>query len=155
VVDYIYARKAKQPSIIVTMALTLVRRLAAATGNPVGVLDHSITTPPPADIAGFPSVAPLDTNRQLASITGQILHGTHAIFDCCMVLCVTESPDVYSLRYRTGHQLIAAIGNIVSQLADLDLKMAPECRADLSSDSSLTRTGATLSLMFWQVNWPI
>jgi proline utilization trans-activator len=54
------------------------RRLAAATGNPVGILDDSITTDPPTDAAGFPAVAALTLNTNLARITGQILQSEKA-----------------------------------------------------------------------------
>ncbi|KAH9879371.1 hypothetical protein J1614_002810 [Plenodomus biglobosus] len=108
------------------------RRLAAATGNPVGVLDENITTDRPTDAAGFPAVAALDTNVKLARITGQTLQ------------------NVYSPNHRTSRQFIEAIENLVVELFKLDKEMPPQCKADLSTPSSLTRTGATLSLMFSQ-----
>ena len=60
--------------------LTYTRRLAAATGNPVGVLDESITTDRPTDAAGFPAVVSLDTNVTLARITGQTLQSEQPTF---------------------------------------------------------------------------
>lgn len=108
------------------------RRLAAATGNPVGVLDENITTDLPADAAGFPAVAALDANVKLARITGKTLQ------------------NVYSPSHRTSRQFIEAIESLVEELFKLEREMAPECKADLSTPLSLTRTGATLSLMFSQ-----
>lgn len=51
------------------------RRLAAATGNPVGILDDNIATSLPTESPGFPPVAALNVNIQLAKITGQIIQG--------------------------------------------------------------------------------
>lgn len=51
------------------------RRLAAATGNPVGIIDDSITTAMPSKTSLFPSADALNTNIRLARITGSISQG--------------------------------------------------------------------------------
>ncbi|KAK1994784.1 hypothetical protein LX36DRAFT_613646 [Colletotrichum falcatum] len=58
------------------------RRLAAATGNPSGILDEAIEVEMPRDSPGFPAALPLRTNIKIARITGRILQtiygpGTH------------------------------------------------------------------------------
>jgi proline utilization trans-activator len=50
--------------------------LAAATGNPVGILDDNISTSLPNEAAGFSPVAALNANIQLAKITGKIVQST-------------------------------------------------------------------------------
>ncbi|OHE97723.1 hypothetical protein CORC01_06928 [Colletotrichum orchidophilum] len=58
------------------------RRLAAATGNPSGILDDVIEIDMPTDSPGFPPALPLRTNIKIARVTGRILStiygpGTH------------------------------------------------------------------------------
>lgn len=55
--------------------LTLVRRLAAATGNPYGIDDGFITLDYPVDHPGFNSSAPIRTNAMIARVTSRILIG--------------------------------------------------------------------------------
>ncbi|UQC81859.1 uncharacterized protein CLUP02_07345 [Colletotrichum lupini] len=49
------------------------RRLAAATGNPAGILDDVIEIDMPTDSPGFPPALPLRTNIKIAKVTGRIL----------------------------------------------------------------------------------
>ncbi|KAK2055294.1 hypothetical protein LY76DRAFT_596179 [Colletotrichum caudatum] len=58
------------------------RRLAAATGNPSGILDEAIEVDMPKDSPGFSPALPLGTNIKIARVTGRILQtiygpGTH------------------------------------------------------------------------------
>ncbi|KAJ3946788.1 uncharacterized protein N0V96_003163 [Colletotrichum fioriniae] len=48
-------------------------RLAAATGNPAGILDDVIEIDMPTDSPGFPPALPLRTNIKIARVTGRIL----------------------------------------------------------------------------------
>ncbi|KAI3538771.1 hypothetical protein CSPX01_09307 [Colletotrichum filicis] len=53
------------------------RRLAAATGNPAGILDDVIEIDMPTDSPGFPPALPLRTNIKIAKVTGRILSRSH------------------------------------------------------------------------------
>ncbi|KAH7083936.1 hypothetical protein FB567DRAFT_446872 [Paraphoma chrysanthemicola] len=108
------------------------RRLAAATGNPVGILDENITAPLPTESAGFPPVAALNINIKLAKMTGRILQ------------------NIYSARHRSERQFLRTIHDLVTELNNLHKDTPPSCKVDVSQPGSVTRTSATLSLMFSQ-----
>lgn len=57
------------------LILISLRRLAAATGNLVGIADGNITTGLPTESPGFPPAAALNMNIQIAKLTGQIIRG--------------------------------------------------------------------------------
>ncbi|KAJ4983091.1 hypothetical protein SVAN01_11430 [Stagonosporopsis vannaccii] len=74
------------------------RRLAAATGNPVGVLDESITTEPPTDAAGFPPVIALDANSMILATRPVLLHLTKAKLECNdLGVAFAETPTLKKL----------------------------------------------------------
>ncbi|KAH7067311.1 hypothetical protein BKA63DRAFT_424516 [Paraphoma chrysanthemicola] len=108
------------------------RRLAAATGNPVGILDENITARLPTESAGFPPVAALNINIQLAKMTGRILQ------------------NIYSARHRSERQFLRTIHDLVTELNNLHKDTPSSCKVDVSQPGSVTRTSATLSLMFSQ-----
>ncbi|OAL48473.1 hypothetical protein IQ07DRAFT_543394 [Pyrenochaeta sp. DS3sAY3a] len=108
------------------------RRLAAATGNPVGILDGNISTMLPSESPGFPPVAALNVNIKLARLTGQIIQ------------------DVYSPTPRTERQFLQRVHDLVAKLADVGKKVPLEHAIDFSKPLVVTRTGATLYLMLFQ-----
>lgn len=75
-VDHLHAREVFEAACWHNGRLIPSRRLAAATGNPVGILDDNIGTSPPFEAPGFSSVSALVANVQLARMTGMIIQST-------------------------------------------------------------------------------
>lgn len=53
----------------------VLRRLAAATGQPMSIRDDTITTKTPGKSPGFTAPDALNVNIRLARVTGQIMDG--------------------------------------------------------------------------------
>ncbi|CAH0047054.1 unnamed protein product [Clonostachys solani] len=109
------------------------RRLAAATGNPVGVSDDAITTITPWSSPGFQPVSALDVNIKLAKITGRI------------------NQEIYGRKSQSDREFIIQTQNILIALFQIQQEMPSQYVIDLTSDSSsFSRTSATLYLMLFQ-----
>ncbi|KAH7138452.1 fungal-specific transcription factor domain-containing protein [Dendryphion nanum] len=108
------------------------RRLAAATGNPVGIVDDNIITGLPAESAGFPPIAALNTNIKLARLTGDIIQ------------------NVYNPRKIPERQFLSTVHELISKLGALRREWPLEYALDFSKSISVTRTSATLYLMLFQ-----
>ncbi|EFQ35774.1 fungal specific transcription factor domain-containing protein [Colletotrichum graminicola M1.001] len=113
------------------------RRLAAATGNPSGILDEAIEVDMPKDSPGFPPALPLRTNIKTARVTGRIL------------------PTIYGPGTHPEETFVPDVQGIVRSLYWIAKEIpseSPTNTFDLAStegDVSL-RTSAYLHMMLYQ-----
>lgn len=127
------------------------RRLAAATGNPVGISDDSITTALPSKTSLFPSADALNTNIRLAKITGSISQGQFKLCSGMHTLAKTDT-DIYGRKHQSDKEFVVKTQNILTALLETQKTMPLEYAVDLFAESRLfSRTGATLYLMLFQV----
>jgi proline utilization trans-activator len=130
--------------------LTYHRRLAAATGNPVGILDDNITTKLPAESAGFPPTSALKINIEIARLSGLITQGKLLAILHSMITWLT-SPGIYGLKGRSEGQFLRTVHDLLGELKKVRRNLAAEFPLDWSKTFIITRTGATLYLMLFQV----
>ncbi|CAN9200652.1 unnamed protein product [Alternaria alternata] len=108
------------------------RRLAAATGNPVGILDDNITTKLPIESAGFSPTPALKINIEIARLSGLITQG------------------LYGLKGRSEGQFLRTVHDLLGELKSVRRDLAAEFPLEFSKAFAVTRTGATLYLMLFQ-----
>lgn len=108
------------------------RRLSAATGNPVGILDDHITTKLPSESPGFPPTAALNLNIKLARLTGRIMQG------------------VYDPKLKSEKQFLRTVHDLIAELTKVWREMPYEFAIDFSARFAITRASATLHLMLFQ-----
>ena len=72
-VGYLHTRKVVSRLPAAFIELIEQRRLAAATGNPFGILDEAVSASLPTESPGFFSITALNFNIKLAKRTGQIM----------------------------------------------------------------------------------
>ncbi|CAN9380262.1 unnamed protein product [Alternaria alternata] len=107
-------------------------RLAAATGNPVGILDDNITTKLPIESAGFSPTPALKINIEIARLSGLITQG------------------LYGLKGRSEGQFLRTVHDLLGELKSVRRDLAAEFPLEFSKAFTVTRTGATLYLMLFQ-----
>ncbi|KAL0943358.1 fungal specific transcription factor domain-containing protein [Colletotrichum truncatum] len=113
------------------------RRLAAATGNPSGILDDVIEIDMPIDSPGFPPALPLRTNIKIARVTGRILSTIYGPGNHPEETFVPNVQDIVQSLYWIAKEIP---GDFSSRLFDL-----PSMEGDVS-----LRTSAYLHMMLYQ-----
>ncbi|VUC27318.1 unnamed protein product [Clonostachys rosea] len=93
------------------------RRLAAATGNPVGISDDAITTVTPWSSPGFQPVSALDVNIKLAKITGRINQAKFGFFDLDAIF---SAAFVFVMAEVTEHKAPMGPSDLQSAVSFLD-----------------------------------
>ncbi|GKT41194.1 proline utilization trans-activator [Colletotrichum spaethianum] len=114
------------------------RRLAAATGNPSGIVDDVIEVDMPTDSPGFPPALPLRTNIKIAKLTGRILS------------------TIYGPGTHPEETFVPNVQDIVQSLYWIAKEIPGELSPNLSGVQSMEgdvslRTSAYLHMMLYQV----
>ncbi|KAF5263503.1 hypothetical protein FOXYS1_5751 [Fusarium oxysporum] len=111
----------------------LERRLAAATGNPVGIPDDAIDLPPPFDAAGFIPSTAIRINLNAAKISGQILS------------------TIYLSKPGSQEAFVNSVRCIMESLYKITNDIPPEHSLNFSATLlKVSRTSASLHLMLYQ-----
>ncbi|KAK1491209.1 hypothetical protein CTAM01_10324 [Colletotrichum tamarilloi] len=113
------------------------RRLAAATGNPAGILDDVIEIDMPTDSPGFPPALPLRTNIKIAKVTGRILSTIYGPGNHPEETFVPNVQEIVQSLYWIAKEIP---GEFSSKLSDM-----PSMEGDVS-----LRTSAYLHMMLYQ-----
>ncbi|KAK1658439.1 hypothetical protein BDP55DRAFT_682632 [Colletotrichum godetiae] len=113
------------------------RRLAAATGNPAGILDDVIEIDMPTDSPGFPPALPLRTNIKIARVTGRILSTIYGPGNHPEETFVPNVQEIVQSLYWIAKEIP---GEFSPKLSDM-----PSMEGDVS-----LRTSAYLHMMLYQ-----
>ncbi|CAJ0547369.1 Ff.00g041230.m01.CDS01 [Fusarium sp. VM40] len=117
------------------------RRLAAAVGFPVSILDRAITTAHPSDQIGYPSAAAIEVNVKLAQITGRITTTIYSQNNESEGTFIKEVQDILHSLHKIENEMPAEIsgGSHPTELLLNDASLS-------SSQLSAARTIASLHL---------
>ncbi|CAN9181964.1 unnamed protein product [Alternaria alternata] len=110
-------------------------RLAAATGNPVGILDDNITTKLPIESAGFSPTPALKINIEIARLSGLITQG------------------LYGLKGRSEGQFLRTVHDFLGELKSVRRDLAAEFPLEFSKAFTVTRTADTYQEPTLATNW--
>ncbi|SCV27151.1 related to positive activator of transcription [Fusarium fujikuroi] len=117
------------------------RRLAAAVGFPMSILDTEITASQPADHIGYQSAAAIAVNAKLAQITGRITTTIYSQSNQEEATFIKEVQDILQSLRKIENEMPAEISG-GSNPTELILHQAPLSSSQLSS----ARTTASLHL---------
>ncbi|EXL98051.1 hypothetical protein NOF04DRAFT_6461 [Fusarium oxysporum II5] len=117
------------------------RRLAAAVGFPMSILDGEITAAQPTDQIGYQSAAAIAVNAKLAQITGRITTTIYSQSNEEEAAFIKEVQDILQSLRKIENEMPAEISG-GSNPAELILNEAPLSSSQLSS----ARTTASLHL---------
>jgi proline utilization trans-activator len=92
----------------------------------------------------------LKINIEIARLSGLITQGKLLVILHSMITWLT-SPGIYGLEGRSEGQFLRTVHDLLGELKKVRRNLADEFPLDFSKTFIITRTGATLYLMLFQV----